>query len=123
MGIEVVRSCDVVLSGDEEFVASAMYAIAECIDSRGGVLQGSIIKRLLEANVLLKDSNRVSQPASYDLRLGDDVWCQGRFINLSDENPVLNIPAYSYAIVSAKEIANLPSFISARFDLKNSLFF
>ncbi len=120
---ETVRNCDVLLNGDEDEIPDATLAVFECLISRGGIVQKSIITRLLAANVLLENTTRKVEPASYDLRLGDDVWCQGKFIKLDEKNPVLTIPAYSYAIVSSKELASLPSFISARFDLKNSLFF
>lgn len=120
---DVVKNCDVVMSGDEEEVAEAFIETLLLIISRGGVLQSSSISKLLKSGVLLKESSGKVEPASYDLRLGGDVWCQGKFIKLNSKNPFLSIPAYSYAIVSAKESANLPCFLSARFDLKNSLFF
>ena len=82
-----------------------------------------MLERFIKADILLENALEKYQPASYDLRLGDDVWCQGRFSTLDNTNPVLKIPAYSYAIVTAMEKANLPCFASARFDLKNSLFF
>lgn len=120
---DIVRNCDVLMSGNAEEVYRSIVATVACLNSRGGVVQRAIIEPFLKSGVLLEDATEKVSPASYDLRLGDDVWCQGKFSTLSELNPVLKIPAYSYAIVSALELANLPCFISARFDLKNSLFF
>ncbi|WP_168989994.1 GTPase [Pseudoalteromonas sp. MEBiC 03485] len=120
---EVVKNCDVLLSGDKDNVFEATEAIFECLASRGGVIPKSILSRMLLGNSLLNNTTNKISPASYDLRLGTDHWCQGEFCKLTDENPVLKIPPYSYAIVSSVETACLPSFITARFDLKNSLFF
>lgn len=120
---DVVINCDVLLKGGPQHVLNGALATFECLRSRGGVIPKTLIKDFLSAGVLLSGASEKVSPASYDLRLGDDVWCQGEFISLSEKNPTLKIPAYSYAIVSSVEFANLPSFMSARFDLKNSLFF
>ncbi|MGZ5547226.1 MAG: dCTP deaminase domain-containing protein [Nitrososphaeraceae archaeon] len=119
----IVLNCDVVLRGNTEVIKDAITSIIECLNSKGGVINQSLLQKFLMADILLENTTKKYQPASYDLRLGDDVWCQGKYSTLSIENPILKIPAYSYAIVSAMEKANLPCFISARFDLKNSLFF
>lgn len=119
----IVKNCDVLLRGNLSCVVDAIRSIFECLSSRGGIIQHSLIQKFTSADILLENTTDNISAASYDLRLGDDVWCQGLFSTLSPKNPVLKIPAYSYAIVSAAELANLPSFISARFDLKNSLFF
>ncbi len=122
--LAVVRSCDVVVSGDIEAVVAAVLATAKLFGGRGGVLPEAVLIPLMKAGALLEgalDSN--ISPASYDLRLGDDVWCQGQFQKLTAENPTLKIPAYSYAVVSALEIATLPTFVTGRFDLKVALFF
>lgn len=120
---EIVTNCDVVVRGDPDQIYNAIGAMFACLSSRGGIIQQAIINSFLDADVLLQNATSDTSPASYDLRLGNDVWCQGEFSTLSEEKPVLKIPPYSYAIVSALELANLPCFIAARFDLKNSLFF
>jgi deoxycytidine triphosphate deaminase len=120
---EIVRNCDVAIRGDAEQVKTAIEATFGCLTSKGGIIQQAMINSFLEGDVLLQNATSDTSPASYDLRLGDDVWCQGKFSTLDTKNPVLKIPPYSYAIVSASELANLPCFIAARFDLKNSLFF
>ena len=63
-----------------------------------------------------------AQSASYDLRLGRQAWCQGKFVFLNSENPTLKIPAYSYAIVTAQEEAKIPRFLAGRYDLTVSGF-
>ncbi len=119
----IVLNCDVVLRGSSEIISKGLTAIVECLNSKGGIINRSLLERFLKADILLENASEKYQPASHDLRLGGDVWCQGKFSTLNDENPVLKIPPYSYVIVSAIEKSNLPCFISARFDLKNSLFF
>lgn len=121
---KAVLNSDIVLTGDLDSVVSAVLSTIELFQQRGGVLPDSLIRSFLRAGALLDsfvDSN--ISPASYDLRLGDDVWCQGAFESLSEKNPTLKIPPYSYAVVSAKEVARMPKFLVGRFDLKVSLFF
>lgn len=119
-----VKKCDVVISGESQQTADAVNCIAKYINSRSGVVSQDILSGLMRANsVITNYTPKNLKLASYDLNLGSDIWCQGHFISLSDNKPFLEIPAYSYAIVSAEELANLPSFFSARFGLKNSLFF
>jgi len=120
----VVLNCDAVLTGDEIKIQKGIKTLIELYTSRGGILGKEFIEPLVDAGCLVRQANpRNFQPASYDLSLGDDVWVQGEFITLSDSQPVLKIPAYSYAIVSAHEKASLPNFVAGRFDLKVSLFF
>lgn len=121
---KAVLSCDIIFSGDLDSVVAGVLATTALFQERGGVLPDSIVRQLLRAGALLDsfvDSN--ISPASYDLRLGDDVWCQGEFGSLSASNPTLKIPPYSYAVVSAQEVARMPKFVVGRFDLKVSLFF
>lgn len=122
--IKIVQSCDVALRGDLDTVCAAVHAVIDILGSRGGLVPRKQLESLLLGGTLLRGGNINSlSTASYDLCLGDDVWCQGRFTNLSEGNPTLSIPPYSYAIVSAGEMADLPNFLSGRFDLKVSLFF
>lgn len=121
---KVVLGCDIVLRGDAKAIATAVDEVATILGSRGGVLNAASISKLLAAGSLLDqaDPTRV-EPASYDLRISDQYWCQGRYHTLSDENPVATIPPYSFALVKAKEEARLPSFIVGTFDIRVSLFF
>lgn len=115
---------DVEFHGAEEIVIEALQALTKVLSGSGGIVDQISIKRFIAAGSLLEGAHSNScSIASYDLNLGDEVWCQGGYYKLSDERPFLVIPRYSYAIVRAKEIARFPSFIAARFDLKVSLFF
>ncbi|MFH1940629.1 MAG: hypothetical protein ABIL68_00895 [bacterium] len=119
----VVRKCDVVLSGASDVVQEAVKQIAILLAKRG-VLHGDAIRALVRAGTLVKGAEPQNvQPASYDLRLGDTVWCKGKWITLGDRSPVATIPPYSYIIAQALEEAELPKFISAHYDVKLSLFF
>ena len=120
---EVVGECDVVLSGSAREVGEAVLASCELLTSRGGVLDGDGIRALVGGGALLTDIDKDNvQSASYDLRLGREAWCQGKFVFLDETNPTLRIPAYSYAIVTAHEQASLPRFVTARYDLTVSGF-
>ncbi len=120
---EVLNS-DIVLRGDANAVKEATIAICEILASRGGIVGRNWLEPLIKAGALL-DGARKSQiePASYDLRLGDEVWCQGIRHPLTVENPFFKIPPYSYAIVKAEETARIPCFMVGRFDITVSLFF
>ena len=120
---EVVETCDVVLSGDEVTVQEAMLAVSRLLESRGGVLDGECMTSMMRAGALLTRADLQNvQSASYDLRLGSQAWCQGRFVELDRKNPSLRIPAYSYAIVTAEEEARVPRFVTGSYDLTVSGF-
>ena len=119
----VVQGCDATLSGNEGVIGEATLAACRILGSRGGVLDGGTVKALLRAGTLLAGANEDNvQSASYDLSLGVQAWCQGRFVFLDKENPTLRIPAYSYAIVTAQEEAIIPRFLTGRYDLTVSGF-
>ncbi len=58
------------------------------------------------------------KPAGYELHLGKDCAIGGKRKKLSDSNPELEIPPFEVAIISTKEIINLPRFIIARWNLR-----
>ncbi|KRR23601.1 hypothetical protein CQ13_06115 [Bradyrhizobium retamae] len=120
---EVITKCDVVLRGDATHVLDAVKAIGQILHCRGGVLVREQIEALMNAGALIThgESNSI-RPASYDMRIGDQVWCQKSIETLSDTTPTFHLPPYSYAIVIAKEEARLPTFITGKFDLKVSMF-
>ncbi len=90
---------------------------------RSGVLPGSLIGRLLACGTLLENAEPGKvEGASYDLRLGDEYFYGGQIHRLSDEEPILTLEPYDYAIVTSHEIADLPREISGRFDLTVGLF-
>jgi len=121
---DVLKETDLRLRGDESEIVSAVQAICELLRSRGGVVEKEHLKPLLEAGTLLDPYQAENlESASYDLRVGNECWCNGDFRYLSEQDPYLRIPPYSYAIVKALEVATLPPFLTGHFDLKVSLFF
>ncbi|MDE2808470.1 MAG: hypothetical protein OXN90_08630 [Gemmatimonadota bacterium] len=119
----VVEDCDAVLQGTAGVIGEAALVVCNVLGSRGGVLEGTALRALMRAGTLLTDGNEENvQGASYDLRLGEQAWCQGEFVFLSRQNPSLSIPAYSYAIVTAQEEARIPRFLTGRYDLTVSGF-
>lgn len=120
----IVEDCDVVLKGNDHTVANALNTIISIVGGRGGFLHDQAIKNLITAGTLLTEAE-ISEvkSASYDLRLADKYWCQGKYIVLDEKNPTAEIPPYSYILVQAIEIASLPTFIAADFDTTVSLFF
>lgn len=121
---KIVAECDVVLKGDAQTVADATLAMIKLLQGRGGVVTVDALRPLIRASALIVDGDDANiRPASYDLRVGREILCQGQVTELTDANPRFEIPPYSYAIVSALEHANLPPFVIGRFDLKVSYFF
>lgn len=120
---KAVQNCDVVIKGDAQTLLNAFESVIDIINGRGGRLHDEAIKNLIAANCLLENGDEnLIQTASYDLSLGDKYWCQGKYITLDDKNTTAEIPPYSYILVQAKEMANLPRFIAADFDTTVSLF-
>lgn len=121
---DVISRCDVTLSGNSHVILGAVEELAKIVGGRGGVLHSESIEKLIDAGSLMEgvDKSQI-QPASYDLRIADEYWCQGNFHTLNPSNRILRIPPYSFVIVQAAEVAKLPSFISASFDIRVSLFF
>lgn len=120
----VVRKCDTVLSGEADAIYDAALALVRIASSRGGLLIEKDIRCLIGGGALIRGGNPEHiRPASYDLSIGDQIWCLGKLTRLDAGSPQFSIPPYSYAIVSARETAALPPFVAGRFDLKVSLFF
>jgi deoxycytidine triphosphate deaminase len=118
---EVVRDCDIVLSGDQRAVERAFMSCVKLVKNRGVLIKADI-EAFIAAGTLLTDADPKNiQPASYDLCLGSTVWCKGKTLTLG-ENDAVTIPPYSYVIVQAHEEAHLPKFVVAHYDLRVSLF-
>ncbi len=123
IAVETVRKCDMVLRGGVTTIADALRACVELLDGRGGVVGKAHLSPLIAAGAIVVPSSQENiKPASYDLTIGDQVWCEGAFVKLTDLAPGFSIPAYSYAIVVAAESARLPPFMVGRFDVKVSYF-
>lgn len=119
--LKVVRKCDCVFRGDIQTIIDAFVSTILALKSKG-VLDKKCITNFIKAGTLLGDANIYSiQPASYDLHVGNIVWCRGKRSGLQP-NDLVRIPPYSYIIVQAHEKARLPKFIIAHYDLKVSLF-
>lgn len=83
-----VRKADIVLRGDATTILNATKAVCELLVSRGGLVGKNWLVPLIAAEALLDGANENSiEPASYDLRLGSEVWCQGERYQLTEEKP------------------------------------
>ena len=91
--------------------------------NRGGALSQKIITSMIKCGILLRNADpEMVKGASYDLRLGDEYYYDGKIQKLSDKNPFLTIEPYDYAVVSCMEIAWMPRDIIAKFGLTVGLF-
>ena len=88
-----------------------------------GVVPGMLIERLIACGTLLEGGELCNiSGASYDLSLGDEYFYGGKIHWLSEREPILTVEPYDYAIVTSREVADLPRDVSGRFDLRVSLF-
>lgn len=91
--------------------------------NQSGALSQELIKKMLDCGILLRNTDlKMIKGASYDLRLGDEYYYEGKIQKLSEENPFLTIEPYDYAIVSCKEMAWMPRDVIAKFGLTVRLF-
>lgn len=119
---ELART-DLLVRGDADTIFAAVAAAVRLLVGRGGTLTRGVLEPLVDAGVLLQGAEKAAlRHASYDLRLGRQVWTNRALVTLTDQSPTVEIAPYSYAIVTAEEGANLPTFVTAQFDIKVSLF-
>jgi len=119
---EYLNDCDVKIQGDKLTILNAILSITNVVVNKG-VLADRDIRNIIKANSLLQNVDfKNIKSASYDLRLGDEYWENGKRKEIDDSNPAISIQPYSYIIAISKEKAYFPKFITARFDLKVSLF-
>jgi len=89
----------------------------------GGLLPKKLIELMIKCGLLLENATLENiQGASYDLRIGDEHFHKGEIKQLTDQNPFIVMEPGDYALVSSKEISNLPKNVAGRFDLCVSLF-
>ena len=89
----------------------------------GGALSQKIITSMIKCGMLLRNANpKRVKGASYDLRLGDEYYYDGKIQKLSNKKPFLTIEPYDYAVVSCMETAWMPRDIIAKFGLTVGLF-
>jgi len=122
--LAITRSSDLVLRGDENCILRGTLSAKDVLTGRGGIVSEKHLTPLINAGALISKSCELAsiKSASYDLRVGEQVWCEGQLVHLNDAKPTFTIPPYSYAIVTSKEEAWLPTFISGSFDIKVGLF-
>lgn len=120
---DLMRKQDYCFSGDAETVASAGRAVLTILASSGGVVTKRSLEPLVSAGMLLEGLGpEAVKAASCDLTVGGELWCSKEFHSLSREDPLFEIPPYSYAIVKAAERAFLPTNMVGRFDLRVGTF-
>lgn len=123
---------------DREFSDSAIYLLKneDNIDDivqlifemwqyrySGGLLSKKIITLFVKCGSLLSNIKMTNiEGASYDLLLGDQFVQNGSIDSLKNEKPFIVLNPGDYAIVSSKEIANLPKDIAGRYDITVGLF-
>lgn len=122
--ISAIRDkADLLLTGDSETISSALLSSIRIYRQKGIITECDIGSMLKAGTLLANYSENQIEPSSYDLRLGNEVLCQGKKNELTSDNPHFQIPAYSYAVVKMLEEAAMPNFIVARYDTTVHLFF
>jgi len=89
----------------------------------GGLLPKKLISLFIKCGSLLTNAKMSKiEGASYDLSLGEQFVQNGNIETLIDTRPFIILKPGDYAIVTSKEIANLPNDIAARYDITVGLF-
>jgi deoxycytidine triphosphate deaminase len=90
---------------------------------KSGLLPRRLALPLITAGTLLRNADPAHvQPASYDLRLGDEYFQHGKIKRVSEHDPLLIIEPFDYAIVTTREHCHFPNDVAGRFDLSVSMF-
>lgn len=89
------------------------------------ILRNDEIARLIEElNLIGNHEPSCIQPASYDLRLDDEYYQDGKLYRLTEtRHRVLTIAPYSLVFVGSFENVNIPPNVAARYDLRLGLVF
>ena len=81
----------------------------------GGIVPQSIIKLMIESDMLLENANTGNATgAAYDLALDDEYYHNGEIRHLDTKDPFIKMEPGDYALVGSSEIANLPVDIAAK---------
>ena len=121
-------SADYIIANHGEETICVNYAvelIKRLLELRGksSFLSEYDIRLMTKCGMLVENYNENNiKGASYDLSLGDDYYYAGDIISLDNKNPILTIEPYDYAIVSCREVINLPKDVVAHFGLTVGLF-
>lgn len=70
-----------------------------------------------EKKISKKELRECLDAASYKLRLGNEAHVGGRWMQISEKEPLV-IPAHQVAVVKTYEFVNLPRFLIARWNLR-----
>jgi deoxycytidine triphosphate deaminase len=90
---------------------------------QGSVLLADRIKKFVDKDWLIRkdtfDEGQLKR-AKYDVRLGKAYYKAGKYGNLSDDNPLLEIEPYELVFVESYEIFEMPKNVVAMYDLRVS---
>lgn len=112
-----------ILNNTDVSASVSLIALLWEYQNQGGALSQKIISSMIDCGMLLRDADpEMINGASYDLRLGDEYYYNGKIQKLSDEKPFLTIEPYDYAIASCRETAWIPRDVIAKFGLTVGLF-
>lgn len=112
-----------ILNNTDVSASVSLIALLWEYQNQGGALSQKLISSMIDCGMLLRDADpEMINGASYDLRLGDEYYYDGKIQKLSDEKPFLTIEPYDYAIVSCRETAWIPRDVIAKFGLTVGLF-
>ena len=112
-----------ILNNTDVSASVSLIALLWEYQNQGGALSQKLISSMIDCGILLRDADpEMINGASYDLRLGDEYYYDGKIQKLSDEKPFLTIEPYDYAIVSCRETAWIPRDVIAKFGLTVGLF-
>lgn len=112
-----------ILNNTDVSASVSLVALLWEYQNQGGALSQKLISSMIDCGMLLRDADpEMINGASYDLRLGDEYYYDGKIQKLSDEKPFLTIEPYDYAIVSCRETAWIPRDVIAKFGLTVGLF-
>lgn len=129
IGDNTRKSCSIILSGNEESLLEQIEVLTHLF-VHGGVISGKDLEVLLRNNQLINkvilDENKI-ECASYNLHLGNkyknsDKKRNNRMLDASENDNLIEIKPYSYIIVHPKEEIQLPTFVTAKFDLTVGMF-
>jgi len=119
----IEEHADLLVTGALAENIAAIESTIRLLRNRGGIVDHQTMLDLLRAGTLLKPYQEDrTQRASYDLRLGDQLLFDGGVVSLTAQRPTFSIPPYSFIIAESLEKADLPKFLSGRFDLRVSHF-
>lgn len=112
-----------ILNNTDVSASVSLIALLWEYQNQGGALSQKLISSMIDCGMLLRDADpEMINGASYDLRLGDEYYYDGKIQKLSDGKPFLTIEPYDYAIVSCRETAWIPRDVIAKFGLTVGLF-